>query len=335
MRVRVRVLVALLALALLVACVPAGASGGAGARSASGPRDTAPQPPFTQPVGGTITVPDPEDGRAWRLRVRRTSSGPICSTVQRPGARRRWRLSCHEELRAEQQHTVAVSGLPDRTAVHGLVGPGVVRVELVGLHAQPVRLARRARAFFAVLAGQVPIEELALRFTFRDGRTRLVDWSSGDSARPLDPVSGERWGLWTSTGRGQPAVLSCATFATHEATGQGPPGQLTNMVCGDLRTVPFAVQIGGFAGHLRDRPNEVRTIRTLALGVVGPRVATVDLLVGAAPPRRLELTADGRGFLVVLPPDVLPSTVRLVMTFTDGTTQTIDRSTGLSPTPLF
>lgn len=125
------------------------------------------------------------------------------------------------------------------------------------------------------------------------------------------------------------SLQTCTTFETHDGSRTTPPLPRDNTACAELRVTPFAVAIGPFAGRNAAAPPEPRTLRTLAFGVVGPRVAAVDLVVGDAPPRRLELTDEGRAFLAILPPDVIPSTVRVVLTFADGTTQTVDRSTGV------
>lgn len=313
----------LLALAALILCAPAQAAGAGG-------REPTPQPRLTMVPGGSVTVPDPEGGRSWTARAARTSSGTRCVLVS-GGATRRPLRACGR-LTERSPYLLGTRSGAERTVVYGIAGPQVAKVELLGIHARAVRMSRRGRAFIAVIAGTLSPTDLPIRVTERGGKVTGFDWSRS-TLETLDPVSGERWRLQT-TGRssGPRGGQTCAQFLPHDGSVTGRHNLAGDVACADLAAVPFGVKILDYAGRNGPPGSPVTTRRTVVVGVAGETVAQVELVTPAGR-RRLDLTTERRGFLAVLDPATPASAVQVVVTFADGTTQTVDRTTGVATLP--
>jgi hypothetical protein len=322
------------------------------------PRDQLPLPGTTRLTG--LTADDPVAGRPpWTLRLARSSTGLLCSTVgQLDGGRfglvgldGRFRVmperivdACGERLGGERASLVGarVFDADDpqevRTVVNGVAGPALraVSVEVRG-RARPVPVGPGG-TFLAVLPGYPEDSGVQATLRFASGRTELHPLGRSAIVAP-DPEGGQAWKSMAYVVAGD--RRSCVAFSTarpHARNRAGSPA-----ACGVMRHERqrssgfyFAVRriagddgraqspLGGWNGH---------PPRTAVWGGAGDEVEQVEVS-GPGGIRATLPIAPSRTFFGVFPGDVDPADLAVTLRFADGRTRTFHGSTNLATRKL-
>lgn len=320
-------------------------------------------PPEQTPATGTAQVTalraaDPEAGApAWTIRVARSQTGLLCSTVGQVvdgrfglvGLDGHFRVlddGVSDSCGAERPGATSLIGArvfdadrrrDVRTVVSGVAGPRLraVSVDVRG-RTRSVPVDRVRGAFVLVLRGYP--EDLAIRATLRfaSGRREVHDFGRGPGV-VLDPAGGPAWraSAFTVANDGR----SCVAFRPARQTGTGP---VSPDACGDLGNPPS--RHGFFAAFRRITPGASgqpiglggagiwghHPARTAVWGAAGDDIASITIQRDGGRPRRLTI-GFGRAFLAVFAPDVQPSSLTLRVRFRDGGVQAVRASTHLLP----
>jgi len=310
------------------------------------PRDQLPQPGTARLTG--LTAEDPVAGRPpWTLRLARSSTGLLCSTVGQlddgrfglVGLDGRFRVmperivdACGERLAGERASLIGarVFDADDprevRTVVNGVAGPALRAVTL------EVRGRRRevpvgpGGAFLAVLPGYPEDSGLLATLRFASGRTETHPF--GRSERVVtDPEGGQAW-------KSQAFQIgndrrTCVSFGLARPTGEQV---MSPRACGVLWPAGMAQRPGAKRrGHFwavrrlvpgtpseppgqgwRDHPP-----RTAVWGAVGEEVASVEIDGPGGVAARPPLDRSG-AFLAVLPGDVDPASLTVTLQLEGG-----------------
>ncbi|HEU4977028.1 MAG TPA: hypothetical protein VFT50_18205 [Baekduia sp.] len=323
-------------------------------------------PPEQTPAPGTARISelraaDPDPGAPpWTLRVARSRTGLLCSTVGQVrdgrfglvGLDGRFRVladgvsdSCGIERRdaasligarvfdARRRATV-------RTVVSGVAGPGLrsVTVTAGGRRRRPP--VGKGGTFVLPLRGYP--EDLAIRVILRfgDGRREVHALGRSPSVVP-DPAGGGAWR--TQSFRVSGDRRTCVSFLPARP---GPSPPVSPAACGDLgdglrrHGVFFAVRriapgTGGTPvqpqgdGHWGGHP-----ARTAVWGAAGDDVAAVSVQRRGRPAQRLRLVPGAQSFLAVYPPSVDPRSLTVRVRRRDGRPLIVHGSHGLVRHPL-
>ncbi len=337
------------------------APGPARAATAEDPRLAVGRPVAPRPVGRP-----PRAVEVLRLRDPGSGAVRIVSTkrvVRDRGPADARELRCLDSvpLRASPRHRFAASAgcLPVRarpggrfptllassgsatgpTFLSGVVPGEVARLTVAGLGSSREVPIGRQGAWFIAVARDVRAA-LTITSELRDGTTRFervrVPTGSVEASTPEspDPLDGSTWAVSASyRNGGDRRGQTCAQFFNLDRAGReagfGPP------MCGDLRRAPL------FVDALRRGPGPRTKFgggpgvapRLVVWGAASARVRTLTL--GApGPAREIPVDADGRGFIVVLPPAVDPAEVRLRAVLTDGRTLAYPAPSRVGVSPL-
>jgi hypothetical protein len=322
-------------------------------------------PPEQTPASGTSRVSelraaDPASGEPpWTLRVARSETGLLCSTVgQVQGGRfglvgmdGRFRTIAEgvsDSCGSERHDAASLIGArvfdarrrPGvRTVVSGVAGSTLHSVELdAGGQSRRVPIGDGG-TFLAPLRGYP--EDLAIRVTLRfaSGRREIHDFGRSPSVVP-DPAGGPAWrtqGFAMSGDR-----RTCVTFAPAR---QRPEAPVSPAACGDLgegmhrHGFFFAVRriTPGTGGLPIDWPGEGHwghtPARTALWGAMGEDVRSVTVQRPGHPPQAIVIPVS-RTVLAVFGPDVDPATLTVRVRLRNGRTVLAHRSTGIVAHPL-
>lgn len=302
------------------------------------PRDQLPLPGTTRLTG--LTAEDPVAGRPpWTLRLARSSTGLLCSTVgQLDGGRfglvgldGRFRTyperivdSCGERLDGERVSLLGarVFDADDprevRTVVNGVAGPALRAVTL------EVRGRRREApvgpggTFLAVLPGYPEDSGVQATLRFASGKTETHPFGIASDV-VVDPDGGGAWRATTRPAWRLPGV-SCAAFEpVRPRAGRG----LSPGACGrDGAPAVVAVEriepgIGSWRAQFTGGGNWGRhPARTAVWGWLGREAAAIEIS-GAGEPRRIAVRRHA-AFAVVFSPAVDPADLRVSIHFANG-----------------
>jgi hypothetical protein len=328
-------------------------------------------PPEQTPVAGTshvepISVADPAGGPHWTLRVARSRTGLLCSTVGQLEAGRfglvgldgRFRLLAPrivDACSARRSDGASLIGARVfdarraqdlRTVVNGIAGRSLRTVTIEsGGRSLPVARAPGG-VFLAVLAGYP--EDLGLRvmLTFADGHRVSYPFGRSSFIVP-DPSGGHAWkaqafAFGSPPGK-PPDPRTCVSFQPARIV-RNPP--ISPAACGNIgirarRGYFFAVRhivpgTGGIPFSLHGQGHWGNTpARTAVWGAAGDDVRRIQVL-GPGGLDTLATIAPSRAFLAVLPGTVDPASLSIRVTFTDGQVEVRRGSTHLvSPDPRY
>lgn len=319
------------------------------------PRDQLPLPGTTRLTG--LTADDPVAGRPpWALRLARSSTGLLCSTVGQledgrfglVGLDGRFRTlperivdACGERLAGARASLIGarVFDAQDpqevRTVVNGVAGPA--------LRAVSIEVRGRARAvpvgsggtFLAVLPGYPEDSGVQATLRFASGRTETHPLARSATVVP-DPEGGQAWKsmAFMTAGDGR----SCITFSTARRT--SATGGSSPAACGLMRHRRnrshgwfFAVRrlVPGAPAPRRRWPHGdwgEHPPRTAVWGGAGDEVEAV-VVTGPGGIRSTLPIAPSRTFLGVFPGAVDPQALAVTLRFADGRTRTFQGSTNL------
>lgn len=304
------------------------------------PRDQLPLPGTTRLTG--LTAADPEPGRPeWTLRLARSSTGLLCSTVgQLVGGRfglvgldGRFRTyservvdSCGEEARGEGASLIGarVFDADDlgevRTVVNGVAGRAL---RAVTVEARGRRRALRVGpggTFLDVLAGYPEDSGVQVELRFAGGRVELHPLGRLVNVTP-DADGGQAWKTMAYGTSGD--RRSCVTFSlARPITG----GVSSPAACGLFRSRGRR-SLGYFFAARRLTPGTKGSLfgpgwgahppRTAVWGAAGDEVRSIEISapggIHAQPP-----IADSRAFLAVFPASVDPGSLVVTLRLADG-----------------
>lgn len=313
-----------------------------------------------------LRIADPESGVApWTIRVGRSSTGYVCSTVGQvvdgrfgligmDGRFRELAPGATDSCGQERKNAATLVGArvlaakrsrDVRTVISGVAGDTLRRVQLRTSHG--VSDVRRADGgtFVAVFAGYPEDVAAEVTLTFADGH-RQIEPLGVDPSVVLDPEDGPAWKA-QSWGTGGDA-RQCTTFA------YARPGQSRRMpsapsVCGLLQDPrgDGRVRKGFFlavrrlsSASVRRSPGELLSgswrgapARTAVWGGVGEDVEAVEVF-GPGVPTRSVLHPVFRTILGVFPASVRPESLTIRVTMKDGTVRTVQGDTNLVSHPV-
>lgn len=328
-------------------------------------------PPSQTPVPSSAHVSslraaDPRaDVAPWTLRVARSDTGFVCSTVGQvadgrfgligtDGRFRELAPGVTDSCGQAQQNAATLVGArifaakrpaDVRTVISGVAGDTLRRVQLKTSRGTSEVDHADGGTFVAVFAGYPEDVGAQVTLTFADGH-RKTEPLGVDPSVVLDPEGGPAWRT-QSFAVGNDA-RQCASFASarHGADNPISPG-----VCG-LLTRPGGPRTrrGFFLAVRRLSPTTVRggpsgifgsgnwhraPARTAVWGGVGDDVRSVAVQGPGLSARTLRLTL-GRAVLGVFPASVRPETLRVRVTMKDGTVRTVHGDANLvnRPVPL-
>jgi hypothetical protein len=320
------------------------------------PRDQLPLPGTTRLTG--LTAADPVAGRPpWTLRLARSSTGLLCSTVgQLDGGRfglvgldGRFRAyaerivdSCGEQQRGSHASLVGARVFDAehprevRTVVNGVAGPSLRAVVLdVRGRARPVPVGPGG-TFLAVLAGYPEDSGVQVELRFADGRVETHPLGRSATVAP-DPEGGQ---AWKSTAfRIGDDRRSCVAFSTARAGGAGSIAS-SPAACGLMRYDGRRWHGWYFAaerlpGRAADRPTSLLSggwrghpPRTAVWGGTGDDVTKVAI-TGPGGIRTTPPIAISKTFFAVFPGSVDPADLAVTLRFADGRTRTFHGSQNL------
>lgn len=309
------------------------------------PRDQLPLPGSTRLTG--LTADDPVAGRPpWTLRLARSSTGLLCSTVgQLDGGRfglvgldGRFRVmperivdACGERLDGERASLVGarVFDADDpqevRTVVNGVAGPALrsVSIEVRGrARAVPIGLGG---TFLAVLPGYPEDSGVEVALRFASGRTETHPLGRSERVA-LDPEGGQAWRT-QAFGIGNDRRF-CVSFGLARPVGEQV---MSPRACGVLwprgmEQRPGARRRGHFWAVRRLTPGTPAHYgqgwrdhppRTAVWGAVGEEVEAVEVSGPGGLSVRPALDRSG-AFLAVLPGDVDPASLTVTLRYADG-----------------
>lgn len=319
------------------------------------PRDQLPLPGTTRLTG--LTAEDPVAGRPpWTLRLARSSTGLLCSTVgQLDGGRfglvgldGRFRTyperivdSCGERLDGERASLLGarVFDADDprevRTVVNGVAGPALRAVTL------EVRGRRREApvgpggTFLAVLPGYPEDSGVQATLRFASGKTETHPLARSATVVP-DPEGGQAWKSMAFMTAGD--ARSCITFST--ARQASAMRASSPAACGLMRHRGSRSQGWYFAVRrlAPDAPAPRRSWpngdwgrhppRTAVWGGAGDEVEEI-VVTGPGGIRTTLPIAPSRTFFGVFPGDVDPQALAVTVRFADGRTRTFHGSANL------
>lgn len=312
----------------------------------------------------SLRIADPEANVApWTIRVGRSSTGNVCSTVGQvvddrfgligmdgrfrelaPGASD----SCGQErknsatligarvLAAKRQRDV-------RTVISGVAGDTLRRVQLKTSHGTSEVRRADGGTFVAVFAGYPEDVGAAVTLTYADGH-RESEPLGVDPSVVLDPQGGPAWkaqSYMVSDDARQCASFGYARQSRSMANSPGVCGLLVDPRSNGRVRKGFFVAVRRLSsatvpdstsrsGQWRRSPP-----RTAVWGGVGEDVRSVEVSGPGVPARSL-LHPDYRTILGVFPASVRPGSLTITVTMKDGTVRTVRRDTGLvnEPVPL-
>ncbi|MBB4661912.1 hypothetical protein [Conexibacter arvalis] len=304
-------------------------------------------PPDQLPLPGTaratgLTADDPEPGRPpWTLRLARSSTGLLCSTVGQlddgrfglVGLDGRFRAyserivdSCGEQLSGERASLVGarVFDADDpqevRTVVNGVAGPALRAVSLEARGRARELPIGPGGTFLAALAGYPEDSGVEVELRFASGHVERHAFGRSDRV-VLDPDGGQAWKTW-ALGIGNDR-RTCVSFSLARISDENI---ISPRACGVLRREGrerrghfFAVRrlVPGTPAEppgqgWRDHPP-----RTAVWGAVGDEVDAVEV----SGPGGLEARpaiGDSRAFLAVFGGDVDPASLAVTLRYDDG-----------------
>jgi hypothetical protein len=315
-------------------------------------------PPEQTPVPNTSRVsalraPDPAEAiPPWTVRVARSETGLLCSTVGQivggrfglvglDGAFRTIADGVSDSCGSERKGAASLVGArvfaaprrPDvRTVVSGVGGGALRRVDVETL-GRSVRVPVTAGVFATVLRGYPEDNAIRATLTFASGRREVHDFGRSPFVVP-DPLGGPAWRASSYMVSGD--RRACTSFGWARQVRNGPQSP---SACGDLGEGRhrhgwyFAVRriqpgTGGPPVTLPGDGNWGRhPARTAVWGGVGEDVAAVSVQIGGRT-RRLTLPVN-RAFLAVLDPKVDPASITVRLRLRSGRTVVGRGSTGL------
>jgi len=320
------------------------------------PRDQLPRPGTTRLTG--LTAPDPAPGRPpWTLRLARSSTGLLCSTVgQLVGGRfglvgldGRFRAyaprivdSCGEQQRGARASLIGarVFDADDprdvRTVVNGVAGRALraVAVEVRGRR-RPVPVGSGG-AFLTVLSGYPEDSGVEVELRFAGGRVEVHPLGIAPAV-VADPEGGRAWRVSVSTFQESADRDRCVQF---EPARPGRPRALSPAVCGRTRRgVPasgayFAVRrIAPGSGSWREQFHGAgdwgrHPARTAVWGGFADDVRRIEVS-GPGGLRVVPALTDRHVFLAVLPGSVDPRALVVRVVRRDGRSSVHRGDTGL------
>ena len=318
------------------------------------PRDQLPLPGTTRLTG--LTAADPLAGRPpWTLRLARSSTGLLCSTVGQLDGGRFGLVGLDGRFRAyserivdscgEQQHGPHASLIGARvfdaehprdvrTVVNGVAGPSLSAVTLdVRGRARSVPVGPGG-AFLAVLPGYPEDSGVQVELRFAGGQVETHPLGRSATVAP-DPEGGQAWRS-TAFGIGNDR-RSCVTVSIARAGGAGTVAS-SPAACGLMRydgrrwhgfyfavrrlsggAGPTSLLSGGWRGH---------PPRTAVWGGVGDEVAEV-VVTGPGGIRTTPPIATSKTFFAVFPGSVDPDELTVTLRFADGRTRAFHGSANL------
>jgi hypothetical protein len=298
-----------------------------------------------------LRAADPAGALPWALRVARSRTGLLCSTVGQVRTREfglvgldgRFRTLADGVVDGCGQRPIIGARVFDaprpadvRTVVNGVAGPALRSVSVVAAGRRRSVAVGPDGSFLLVLRGYPEDIGIDVRLSFSGGRHETYSFGrSGFVVR--DPGAAGAWKLNGFISDGDPR--QCVDFQTARDSG------------GDYASSPAACGVfsdvrrprGYFFAVRRIEPTtrrawtEVRghwvghPARTAVWGEVGTDVERV-VVVGPDGPRQVQL-APNREFLAIYRPTVDPRSLRVRVTLRDGTVRTHRGDTHLVKRP--
>ncbi len=313
-----------------------------------------------------LRIADPEAGvPPWTIRVARSSTGYVCSTVGQAvdgrfgligmdGRFRELALGATDSCGQERSNSATLVGArifdaerkrDVRTVISGVAGDGLRHVRMTTSRGTSEVPHTEGGTFVAVLAGYPEDIGAQVTLTFADGH-REIEPLGVDPSVALDPEGGPAWKA-TSYMTGDDA-RQCVSFsyARQSRTMPVSPG-----ACGLLHdpSTDGRVRKGFFvavrrlsSATVRPRSGELghgnwrgAPARTAIWGQVGEDVRSVSISGPGVSERELLITRS-RTILAVLPASIRHDALRVRITLTDGTVQTVRGDTNLvtEPAPI-
>jgi hypothetical protein len=313
-------------------------------------------PPEQLPVAGSsrltgVRATDPAPGvPAWTLRLARSRTGALCSTVGQldaglfgiVGMDGRFRTLPERGVDAcgvERTNAASLVGVrvfdarrraDVRSLVYGVAGGGLRSVQLLAGGQERSLPVAPGGVFLAAVVGYPEDAGVRLEMHFADGHVERQPFGTSAFVVP-DPGGLGAWRtdvVVSGVRPGEPPDTSvCVSFRPARQVRNGP---LSPYICGDehsnrhptgwffaARRLAHTPRPASFAnGHWGRHP-----ARTAVWGLAQEDIARVELLRPGVPPARLRLT-PARAFLVVLPADVDPGSLRIRVTHSEGRVET-------------
>lgn len=348
-----RTLVIALATALLLAGAAFAASyaltGNAipGARGADVPPEATPRPGTAQLVD--LRAKDPAgDAPPWTLRLSTSQTGQLCAAVGQEvedefglvgldGRFRRLPLLGLDACAAREGPSPALIGSrifdaerPDdvRTVVYGVAGTGLREATVtVGGERRELELGAGG-SFIATYRGYVEDVRPEVALRFEDDKARSFAFGRLEEASAPDPEGGAPW-VVDATPRtgGDRDGQTCAQV--RQARGRDGGGLFggTPPVCGDLAAAGVFFEVASFprASDLFDEPGPFlwspTLARTVLWGAADESVEAIDVVRGDQR-AAVDLSAEGPGFVAVLPAGTEPEALVIGVRRRDGTVTT-------------
>jgi hypothetical protein len=311
--------------------------------------------PSQTPVPGSSRIApmraaDPGGGPPWALRVARSRTGLVCSTVGQvvdgefglvglDGRFREFSERSVDGCGRTRRNTVSLAGervlyarraADVRTVVNGFAGPTLRAAEVeAGGTKHPVPVSADGE-FVHALRGYPEDVGVRLRLRFADGHVENYPFGT-DAQVIVDPLGGPAWKTQGAQFDGAEPV--CVTFQPARERRNMP---VSPAACGiaDVRRPRgywFAVRrlTRTRGATTLERGRWVGPPRTAVWGSVGEDVRGVAV---AGPGGRRELTIiPGRRFLAIFPASVDPSSLRVELTMRDGRVRVERGDTNLVP----
>lgn len=313
-----------------------------------------------------LRIADPESGVApWTIRVGRSSTGNVCSTVGQvvdgrfgligmDGRFRELAPGATDSCGQEQTNAATLVGArilaakrsrDVRTVISGVAGDTLRRVQLTTSHGVSDVRRSDGGTFVAVFAGYPEDIGAQVTLTFADGH-RQTEPLGVDPSVVLDPEGGSAWRAQSFATSDDARQCASFTYARqsrrmpispgvcgllHDPAGDGRVRKgffvaVRRLSSATVKPAPGAMM----AGRWRGAP-----ARTAVWGGVGEDVRSVEVS-GPGVSRRSVLYARHRTVLGVFPASIRPDSLMVRVTMKDGTVRRVRGEAGLvnEPVPL-